>query len=61
MTQTSILRALFLPNPSINNERTLEGTNTKDTAWPDVKNIRLWEEFNYDTLNDLYGDVLTAR
>ena len=61
MAATSILRELSVPNPPINNARTVQGVNSKNSAWENVEGIRKWRDFTFETLNHLYGHIITAH
>jgi hypothetical protein len=45
-------------NPGINNSNTLPGLNTVHAGYSHISGFEDWDEFNYNTLRRLYGDVL---
>ncbi|OAL26629.1 hypothetical protein AYO20_09970 [Fonsecaea nubica] len=45
-------------NPSLDSSNTLPGPNTVSINYSIISAVEDWEEFNYQTLRNLYGDVL---
>lgn len=58
-TQT-LLDYLTTPNPPINSEHSWTGSNTKSTGtmWCAYSKLKVWKDFKFDTLNELYKDLL---
>jgi len=59
-THTTLLEYLITPNPQINSENSWKGSNTKSTGsmWLSYSELNVWEEFNFNSLNELYKDTL---
>lgn len=59
VTQT-LLEYLISPNPQVNSEHSWTGSNTKSTGnmWGGFKELEDWEDFSFETLDEIYGDLL---
>ncbi len=60
---SSLIDFLRRPNPTVNSEHSWKGNNTKSTSFTGKKPKEFveWTDFNYDTLQAIYGDVLKRK
>ncbi|KAK5083836.1 hypothetical protein LTR05_006342 [Lithohypha guttulata] len=58
MANTTLLKHLASPNPSLDCTRCTTGANTVNARWDDVTSLEDWKDFNYETLMKSYGQVL---
>lgn len=56
---TTLLEHLTQPNPLLDCTRSANGPNTFNPKWDYTSGLVEWKEFNYATLAESYGNVLT--
>lgn len=50
MANTTLLKYLTIPNPTLNCTRSSVGTNTFNAKWDPITGLEDWVDFNYHTL-----------
>ncbi|KAK2755767.1 hypothetical protein FQN54_005917 [Arachnomyces sp. PD_36] len=55
---TTILDYLTRENPVLNTDNSLEGSVTRNSDWPMVPGVKVWNDFTFDTLMSCYGEAL---
>lgn len=57
---TTLRQVLTQQKPFVSCDRKAAGRlrRSQNHKWPDLENVTIWEDFNYDTLNDSYGFIL---
>lgn len=58
MEDTTLLKYLTSPNPSLDCTNSSTGTNTLNAKWDAVTGLKEWTEFNYETWMQIYGPIL---
>jgi hypothetical protein len=61
MTTTTLLEYLTQPNPVLDCSKSPTGTNTVNARWDRVTGLQDWAEFNYETLMQSYGHILSEQ
>lgn len=61
MVDSTLLKYLRRPNPTLDCKKSSVGENTFNAKWNPITGLEDWADFNYSTLMQLHGYILRQQ